>query len=103
MMILQEIHKWSQTLPAWQQDAIRKLYLDRTLSSNDLEVLYAMAKVVHGIEDLDKRVPVKLAAAEVAAPPVANRLLQIVAIKNLVNMKVTRKPSFAIVRKWPPA
>lgn len=86
MTILQEIHKWSQTLPAWQQDAIRRLYLDRTLSSNDLEDLYAMAKVVHGIEDPDKRAPVKLAAAEVAAPPVANRVVQIVAIKNLVNV-----------------
>lgn len=86
LTILQEIHKWSQTLPAWQQDAVRRLYLDRTLSSDDLNGLYAMAKAVHGIEDPDKRAPAKLAAAEVAAPPVANRLVQITAIKNLVNV-----------------
>jgi hypothetical protein len=86
LTIIQEIHKWSQTLPAWQQDAIRRLYLDRALSSDDLDDLHAMAKAVHGIEDPDKRAPAKLAAAEVAAPPVANRLVQIVAIKNLVNV-----------------
>lgn len=86
MTILQAIHKWSQDLPGWQQDAIRRLYLDRTLSSDDLEDLHAMAKAVHGIEDPDKRAPIKLAAAEVAAPPVPDRLVQIVAIKNLVNV-----------------
>ena len=86
MTILQEIHKWSQSLPAWQQDAIRRVYLNRTLSSDDLEDLHAMAKAVHGIEDADKRAPTQLAAAEVAVPPVADRLVQIVAIKNLVNV-----------------
>lgn len=86
MSILQEIYKWSQALPTWQQDAIRRLYLDRTLSPNDLEDLHAIAKAVHGIEDPDKRAPAKLAAAEVAAPPVADRLVQIVAIKNLINV-----------------
>jgi len=97
LTIIQEIHKWSQTLHAWQQDAIRRLYLDRTLSTNDLEDLYAMAKVLHGIEDPDKRAPVKLAAAEVAGLPVANRLVQIVAIKNLVNVNaLAEKQSLAI-------
>lgn len=86
MTILQEIHKWSQVLPLWQQDAIRRLYVDRELSAADLDDLFAMAKAVHGIEDPEKREAVKLAAAEVAVPPVAERLVQIVAIKNLVNV-----------------
>ena len=86
MTILQEIHKWSQVLPLWQQDAIRRLYVDRELSAADLEDLFAMAKAAHGIEDPEKREAVKLAAADVAAPPVPERLVQIVAIKNLVNV-----------------
>lgn len=45
-----------------------------------------MAKVAAGIEDPHKRAPVKLAAAEVAAPPVPDRLVQITAIKNLCNV-----------------
>jgi len=86
LTILQEIHKWSLGLPSWQQDAIRRLYFDRTLSADDLEDLHAMAKAAHGIEDPDKRTPTMLATADVAAPPVADRLVQIVAIKNLVNV-----------------
>ncbi len=45
MTILQEIHAWSKDLAAWQQDAIARLYADRTLSAADLEDLYALAKV----------------------------------------------------------
>lgn len=86
LTILQEIHKWSQGLPTWQQDAIRRLYLDRTLLPDALEALLAMAKAAHGIEDPEKRAAVKLPAAEVAAPPVANRRVQLVAIKNLLNV-----------------
>jgi hypothetical protein len=84
--ILQEIHKWSQGQPAWQQDAIRRLYVDRSLSAIDLDDLYALAKSAQGIEDPDKREPTKLADADLAAPPVPNRLVQISAIKDLVNV-----------------
>ena len=86
MTILQAIHHWSQDLPAWQQDAVRRLYLDRDLTAADLDDLYAMAKAVHGIEDPEKRTPTGLAAAQIAAPPVPNRLVQITAIKNLLNV-----------------
>ena len=50
MTILQEIYNWSKNLPLWQQDAIRRLYTDRTLSDADLEDLCAMAKAVHSKE-----------------------------------------------------
>ncbi|MEN9491198.1 MAG: hypothetical protein RJA63_1647 [Pseudomonadota bacterium] len=86
LTILQEIQKWSQGLPLWQQDAIRRLYVRTELSASDLDDLFAMAKALHGIEDLKKREAVKLAAADVATPPLPERLVQIVAIKNLVNV-----------------
>lgn len=86
MTILQEIYNWSKNLPLWQQDAIRRLYIDRTLSDADLEDLYAMAKAVHGIVDPQKRTPAGLAAAQIAAPPVPNRLVQITSIKSLQNV-----------------
>jgi len=84
--ILQKIHKWSQAQPAWQQDAIRRLYTDRNISAADLEDIYALAKAAQGIEDPDKRLPQKLADADLAAPPVPNRLVQIAAIKDLMNV-----------------
>lgn len=86
MTILQEIHKWSQSLPLWQQDAIRRLYVNRTLSPADLEGLFAMAKASFGINDPEKTEAIKLAAEEIAASSVPNRLVQIVAVKNLVNV-----------------
>jgi ABC-type lipoprotein export system ATPase subunit len=86
MSILQEIHKWSQGQSAWQQDAIRRLYVDRNLSATDLDDLYALAKAAQGIEDPEKRTPITLADADLVAPPVPNRLVQITAIKDLVNV-----------------
>ena len=86
MTILQEIQKWSLGLPVWQQDAIRRLYFNRELSTADLDDLFAMAKALHGIPDLEKREAVKIASAEIAAPQVPERLVQLLAIKNLVNV-----------------
>lgn len=86
MTILQEIMKWSQTLPAWQQDAIARLYVRPVLSAQDIEDLYALLKSSHGIPDPKGRTPTKLAAEQVAAPQAPDRLVQLTAIKNLRNV-----------------
>ena len=86
MTILQELLKWSKGLPEWQQDAIAKLYQKNQLSDGDYDDLYALLKSAHGIIDLQERVPNKLADEQVAAPQTDDRLVQIVAIKNLLNV-----------------
>ncbi|WP_346400357.1 hypothetical protein [Pseudomonas syringae] len=86
MSIIQEIYLWSQTLPAWQQDAIARLYANRTLTQVDKDHLFALSKAAHGIDDPENRQPSKLAAGQVAAPPVPDRLVQIGAIKQLSNV-----------------
>lgn len=86
MTILQEIMKWSQTLPAWQQDAIARLYVRPALSAQDFEDLYALLKSLHGIPDAKGRTPTQLAAEQVAAPQAPDRLVQLTAIKNLRNV-----------------
>ncbi len=86
MTILQEILKWSQGLPAWQQDAIARLYVKPELSAQDFDDMYALLKSAHGIPDSNNRVPSKLAAEQVAAPQTINRLVQLTAIKNLRNV-----------------
>lgn len=83
MSIIQEIHQWSQSLSPWQQDAVARLYTDRSLSQPDMDDLFALAKAEHGIDDPEKRIASKLAAAQLAAPSVPNRTVQINAIKNL--------------------
>lgn len=86
MSILQAIHKWSQKLPAWQQHAIARLYADRHLGQPEVEACYALLKSAHGIPDPNNLEPIKLAEEQIASPPVANRLVQIAAIKDVVSV-----------------
>lgn len=44
MTILQEILNWSKELPAWQSDAIARLFANGTLSNDDLDDLFALLK-----------------------------------------------------------
>ncbi|MGF6739578.1 AAA family ATPase [Paraburkholderia atlantica] len=83
MTIIQEIYQWSNNLSAWQQDAIARLYVNRELSPEDIEDLYALAKAEAGIPDEKGRVPKKLASAEVAPQTNPKRLVQIVAVKEV--------------------
>ncbi|QBC43920.1 AAA family ATPase [Iodobacter fluviatilis] len=86
MTILQEIHTWSKDLTAWQQDAIARLYSDRSLSAADLDDLYALAKTEVGIPDMEGRVCKKLQDAEVALPVNPTRVVLLTAIKALTNV-----------------
>ncbi|WP_439834985.1 AAA family ATPase [Aeromonas caviae] len=86
MSIIQEIYKWSKGLVLWQQDAIARLYQDRTLSATDLDDLYALAKAEVGIVDPDKRSPRILDDAQIAPPANPTRLTQLTAIKELANI-----------------
>lgn len=83
MTIIQEIYQWSKTLSAWQQDAIARLYVNRELSPEDVEDLYALAKAEAGIPDEKGQVAKKLASAEIAPQTNSTRLVQIVAVKEL--------------------
>lgn len=86
MTILQEIYAWSKGLPAWQQDAIARIYANRELTVADIEDLYALAKTEVGIKDPQKRVPKVLDDAQVSPPADPTRLVQLLAIKELSNV-----------------
>jgi energy-coupling factor transporter ATP-binding protein EcfA2 len=86
MSILQEIQKWSQHIPFWQQDAIARLYARPHLSADDIEDIYALLKAEHGIPDPKGRIAGKLAADQVAVPQIPDQLVRITAIKNLRNV-----------------
>ena len=51
MPILQKILTWSQGLPAWQSDAIARLFIKGTPSDTDWNDLFALLKTEHGIAD----------------------------------------------------
>lgn len=83
MSILQEIQKWSSDQPAWQQDAIARIYSQSDLSVQDLDDLYALLKVEHGIPDPAGRTPGKLAADQIAGTAPKGQRVQLESIKNL--------------------
>ncbi|MBU6142168.1 AAA family ATPase [Patescibacteria group bacterium] len=55
MTMLEEIVEWSKSLPAWQSDALRRLFLRGKLTEADEAEILAMAKTHHGISQ--KTVP----------------------------------------------
>lgn len=83
MTILAEIVKWSPSLPAWQQDAIRRLFAAGHLTADDSNDLYAILKAQHGIPDAKGRTAVPLNPDDIAVPQGSDSLVQIKAVKNL--------------------
>ncbi len=83
MSILHEILIWSQTLPAWQSDAIARLFAKEVLSDADLDDLFALLKVEHGIPDPKGRTANKLSAEQIPAPALLNTQVKLLALKNL--------------------
>ena len=83
MSILQDILSWAQGLPAWQSDAIARLFAKQTLSQLDLDDLHALLKTEHGIPDPKGRVATKLGADQIPAASAANAHVELLAMKNL--------------------
>lgn len=83
MTILQEIQKWSVELPAWQRDAVARLFAKGSLNQQDEEDIYALLKAEHGIADPKGGVAGALDASQVAAPAADGKLIQIVALCDL--------------------
>ncbi|MGY3232974.1 energy-coupling factor transporter ATP-binding protein EcfA2 [Luteibacter sp. HA06] len=48
MALLDDILAWSEGLPSWQRDALRRLFVNRTMSPDDLGEILAMVKEEHG-------------------------------------------------------
>lgn len=57
MNVLQEILEWSQTRPAWQRDALRRLVLNGDFSNDDVHVLTEICKSAHGLADPHETTP----------------------------------------------
>jgi len=83
MTILQEILTWSQTLPAWQSDAIARLFIRQNLAQTDLDDLYALLKAEHGIPDPKGRSAKRLKADQIPSAPSPTSHIELLAIKDL--------------------
>ena len=83
MPVLTEILKWSQGLPAWQRDALRRL-ASSSLSENDYRELACLAKKGDGIPITELLVASPLEATDL--PSVAENG-RVVALEKLYNLK----------------
>jgi hypothetical protein len=83
MTILQELFGWATGLPTWQQDAISRLIAKGTLDATDLEDLYALMKLAHGISDSKGRVAKPIDPSSIPVNPNSSSLIQITSIRNL--------------------
>ena len=84
MNLLNNIQKWTQTLPAWQRDAARRLLQrEEGLSEDDYSELYALLKAEHGLPNPDKLTPEPLAASHL---PATNQSCQSVILKEIGNL-----------------
>lgn len=86
MSILQEILTWSENLPAWQSDAIARLFTKGVIADADLDDLFALLKADHGIPDPHDRTAKKLSADQIPSSAANNAQVKVLAIKNLVHV-----------------
>ena len=86
MSILQEILKWSNSLPAWQSDAIGRLFEKEELSTDDLDDLYALLKDEHGLVDPKGRKAKRLCAYHIPMSPTSSVQINLIAMKDLRNV-----------------
>ena len=86
MTILQEILKWSKEIPDWQSDAISRLLTKQAITQHDLDDLYALLKLAHGIPDPQNRYPQPLTADQIPSPIPQTSHIELLSIKNLRNI-----------------
>ena len=47
--VLQEILAWSEERPAWQRDALRRVFTVGALDASDMDELVSLCKAAHGL------------------------------------------------------
>lgn len=84
MALLNDIQKWSETLPHWQRDAARRLLLNETgLSSTDYEELYQLLKAEHGLPVAEGLTAIPLATEHLPAELADGETVNLKALRNL--------------------
>jgi energy-coupling factor transporter ATP-binding protein EcfA2 len=87
MSLLNQILKWTESLPLWQRDACRRLLQKESgLEEADHSELYALFKNENGIECDDALEPVPLTKGHLAAELAPGESVVIVSLRDLQNV-----------------
>ena len=83
---LNDIVSWSVDAPAWQRDALRRLYAQPRLSAIDVEELYVLCRQAHDLLEVDET-PLTAQALDTSHVPANWNTDGIVALKSLGHAK----------------
>lgn len=87
MALLNDILKWTESLPMWQRDACRRLFEKETgLEEVDHSELYSILKIENGIEVDEAPEPVPLTNDHVPAEVALGDTVTLVALRDLENV-----------------
>jgi AAA domain len=87
MALLDEILNWSKSLPAWQSDAIRRLFqTEASLTDIDFQQLYSLLKANANLTASDMLVPVPLADTHLPSNPSPSDSLILTSLRDLENV-----------------
>lgn len=87
MSLLNQILKWTESLPLWQRDACRRLFQKESLLDEaDLSELYTLLKKENGIQNNDALLPVPLAKEHLPAELAPGESVILVALRDLQNV-----------------
>jgi hypothetical protein len=87
MRLLNNILRWTQTLPQWQRDACRRLLQrEEGLLDDDYTQLYALLKAEHGSPNPDNLSPEPLAAVHLLTTIQTGETITLKEIRELNNV-----------------
>lgn len=96
MALLNEIVRWTESLPAWQRDACRRLLQkEEGLSDDDYRELYALLKYENGAEDIITVAAVPLRQKHLPAGTISGVTVVLSALRNLKD--VNRIPQDSVL------
>ena len=83
-----EITAWSQNLPAWQRDALRRLVVNGSLNDQDTNELYLQVKGENGIPDTENQIsePIPLSLHHFTAHISTDQHIVLLSLRNLQNV-----------------
>lgn len=84
--LLDDVLAWSAGLPAWQRDALRRLFRNGQLGPADLVELTTLIKEEHGDGTVSSVRPTPLVADDIPAGGTTAVSVQLLAINNLLNV-----------------
>lgn len=85
MTLLDDLLAWSGTLPKWQQDALRRLFVSGPLVEADFQELLHLLKVAHQVEPASEVSPIPLAADHIQAGANGSTV-QLLALNNMTHV-----------------